>query len=195
MVNDLSPITLEEDVLRYHHLAAGVIQRSSKGILTLARRADWVAVPVESTCHLSEEDERRLVRALEQTGMPVVYAVALEPVFPHPSVYAVAVSLPGIQAFNRETSHLNFVLLDEAVTCAIICTTDDFFVVAGFAEFVQIILESEIDEAFAAFERFATDPHWPERSRRMLLSILKALRVDYPMLPAGDSVTFPQEET
>jgi hypothetical protein len=127
--------------------------------------------------------------------MHVVYAVALEPVFPHPSVYAVDVSLPGIQAFNRETSHLNFVLLDENVTCAIICTTDDYFVVAGVAEFVQIILESEIDEAFAAFERFATDPHWSERSRRMLLSILKALRADYPMLPPGGGITFPQEET
>jgi hypothetical protein len=195
MVNDLSPITLEEDVLRCHHLAAGVVQRSSEGILMLARRADWVAVPVESTCHFSKEDERRLVLALQQRGMRVVYAVALEPVFPHPSVYAVAVSLPGIQAFNRETSHLNFVLFDEDVTCAIICTTDDYFVVSGPAEFVRITLESEIDEAFAAFERFATEPHWPDRSRRMLLSVLKALHVDYPMLLVGDSVTFPQEET
>lgn len=194
MVNDFAAITSKGDILMYQHLAAGVVQRSSEGVLTLTRCADWVAVPVESTCHLSEDDQRRLVNVLEQKGEPVMFAVALEPVSPYPSVYTVAASLPGISAFNRETSHLNFVLIDQDVTCAIICTTDDYFVVAGLADFARAVLGSEVDEAFVAFERFATDPDWSERSGRTLLSVLKALRDDYPTLAVGVNTMFPRIE-
>jgi hypothetical protein len=123
-------------------------------------RAGWVAVPAEKGRHVEEEEAPALARAMRDAGHEYVYAVATEPMGEHPSAYRVGATAAGLLKFSDECFGLNFVLVPADASFAVLCTTEDYNLYAGPADFVRRALGTEIEAARAAFREYASHEWW-----------------------------------
>jgi len=169
-----------------------VINRASEGRFGLTRVGDWVAIPSESSSHLNRGDRNRLATAFRSRGHERIYAVALEVLKNIELAYEIEASEAGLDLFNRTCAHFNYVLCSVDVSCLAICTTDDYLVIAGRADFVEGALGKSTGEAIAAFEEFIADPGWVAPMPSLLNSVLTALRDEYSSANEGEVVGFPK---
>ncbi len=133
----------------------------------------WVVVPVESALHIDEHDAERLARAASLLGKTKLRAVLLEGLKEVRSHLEVEATKEGLLLFNRECAHFNFALLPEDQSFAVICTTDDYYLVAGSKKFVEIVTGKEVAEARSDFEVFASDSFWSEPERARLVGVCR----------------------
>jgi len=77
----------------------------------------------------------------------------------------------GLLNLNRVYSHFNVALLPREQSFSLICSTDDYFLVAGPAEFVELAVGSTLAEAYSRFDEFANDDFWSPRASSMLRSV------------------------
>jgi hypothetical protein len=127
------------------------------------REHGWTAVPVEKGRHFEEEAAETVAEALQAVGLAECFAVATEPMGEYPSAYRLAPTKEDLLAFSAECAGLNFVLIDEALSFAILCTADEYNVVAGQFDFVRIAVGMNIKAAREAFREFASDEWWEGR--------------------------------
>lgn len=184
----LEALYAPDEVDRIRRAAGRVVRRSGRGELTLIKQPGWAAVPVASTDHFSAADEARLLQAMRGSVRRDVWAVALEPLDNFPPAFAVPPNAGGISAFNYECAHFNFALFAGEPSWIVICTTDEYFIVAGSPGFVESALGCDLNQAFARFHDFAVDPGWPEDMNNALPSILRALQSEYAQADAGTPV-------
>jgi len=128
----------------------------------LARRG-WIAVPAEKARHLTEAEARALARTLREDGLEHCYAFATEQTGIHTSVYRVEASVAGLLKFSGECAGLNFIVVPADVSCAVLCTTEDYNVYAGTADFLRRALGTDIDAARTSFLEYASDEWWEGR--------------------------------
>lgn len=191
-MNRIQAVLDSDDIARMITRTNKFVSYSEGGRFTLLRVAEWIAVPVRSSSHLCEADQERLSRAFQTSGQKWVWAVALEPLDNVTSVLRIPVSGQGFQEFNRECAHFNYALLAEDESSLVVCTTDDYFVVAGNPTFVTEAVESSEAEAIEAFRRFAHDPSWTEKVTAFFDSVLRAITEDYRAAAPGERVRFPR---
>jgi hypothetical protein len=173
--------------------AAALVSRSQGGQFTLSKREGWVAIPVESVAHFGRHHVQRLHNAWREYGCGVASAVLLEPLRGVPEVKEIVTTVEGLTEFSRSFAHFNVVLVTASPNAAVICTTDDYFVVAGPESFVTVAVGGAIAEAYERFASFFSHPAWTEKARSFFSSVFTALRDEYPLLEAGESLTFPRE--
>ena len=77
----------------------------------------------------------------------------------------------GLFLFSEECAHFNFVLLPEDHSFAVVCTTYDFFLVAGSKRFVETATGKGVAAARSDFDVFASDDSWEEPDRLRLVEI------------------------
>ena len=117
----------------------------------------FVAVPVESACHFDRKQAVTLSKAMIETGYSHCNAVATEPLNEDdPCFIAVRTSAEGLLEFSDLTSHFNYVLIPDDATFAVLCTTDDFFVICGEKKFVNCAVGGDIGKAREEFDHFAS---------------------------------------
>src|SRR5438034_10996889 len=129
---------------------------------------NWVAVPVESASHFYERDAELLSQAMASLGCSECFAVATERLENSILFYRVLTTLDGLLEFSHETTALNFVLLPDDRSFAVLCTSEDYYIVAGPRNFVAKAVGTTIDTARKMFLRFADDQTWPESERQRL---------------------------
>jgi len=177
-----------EELARVQGRLRSVLWRTPEG-LGLLRKSEWVAVPAESSLHLSETDRLRLRQAFEEAGFECVYAVALEDLDNVAALLRVAVSLSGLADFNHKCAHFNYALCPPDVSSLVICSaTGDFLAFVGTPEFVETAVGQPVIRAFEAFEGFARDAAWTVEQKRYFLSLLETLHKTYPSLNDGQFV-------
>jgi hypothetical protein len=106
--------------------------------------AEWLAaqgfvvLPQESGMHLTSEQCVRLASSLDRFGVNREFAVVSEPLLVGPVVYELDVTADDLASFSFECGSYNFVLLSskEDPGHAVLCSTDDYLLVAGPPEFV-----------------------------------------------------------
>lgn len=91
-----------------------------------------------------------------------------------PLVYRVPVTEEGLLSFSKECLGLSALLVPDDESFAILCTTDDHYVVAGPRSFVSIAVGGDIAAAREAFFSFASDTAWPDDVRSFLMNIASA---------------------
>lgn len=123
----------------------------------------WVAVPVEKGRHFEPEEAERVAHVLRAAGYQQLYAVATEPMGQHPSCYLLPATRPGLQEFSEETASLNFILLPETCSFAILCTSEDYNIFAGQAGLVEGLIGQGIEAGRADFRELASDEWWQGR--------------------------------
>jgi hypothetical protein len=184
----LQPITDTQSVDETRQTFSSVVTRSTGAALSVVKREGWVAVPVESAHHLDDDDQIRLLRAVQAVKTRRVRALMLENLGDFPPAFDIQSSLAGIAAFNWECGHFNVALGGDDAMWIVACTTDDFYVIAGPAQFVTICVGGDIREAFDAFRAFATAPEWSKSLRAVLVSTLNSTEVEFANASAGTSV-------
>lgn len=130
---------------------------------SLMRNGNWIAVPVEKGRHFEEAQADAVSDALQAVGCTECFAVATEPTGEYPSCYMVAPTKEGLLAFSWECAGLNFALIDGNPSFAILCTSEDYNIVAGPPDFVETAIGSDIQSARRAFRDFASDEWWEGR--------------------------------
>lgn len=134
-------------------------------------RHRWAAVPVESASHFSERDAELLSEAAKLLDCHKCLAVATEPLLPEELCYRVPTTQEGLLEFSHEATALNYVLLPEDRSFSVLCTSEDYYLVAGSREFVTKAIGASIDSGREAFLKFADDQLWPEATRRRLIAV------------------------
>ena len=127
------------------------------------RRENWLAVPVEKGRHFEEPAAETVSRALQDIGCNECFAVATELMGGYPSAYTLPPTKEELIALSVECAGVNFALIDENLAFTILCTTEDYNLVAGPPDFVETAVGMDIKTARRAFRHFASDEWWEGR--------------------------------
>lgn len=133
---------------------------------------DWlakkerVAVVVESAMHLHEDYARDFTSAIKAAGHDRCYAMATEDVGDEVRHWEVPATTEGLLEFSKETSMFNFALVPEDGSFVILCTVDDYIIVAGESKFVEKAVGGDIAAARAGFRKFIFDKRHTEIADR-----------------------------
>ncbi|MFM6348108.1 MAG: hypothetical protein ACKPFK_23645 [Dolichospermum sp.] len=132
---------------------------------------NWAAVPVEGACHFNEYDADNLAKALSFINCHSCLAVATEPLKNSTLCYKVKTTKEGLLAFSWECGSFDFVIISEDKTFAIMCTVNDYYVVAGQRDFVTVAVGGSILEARQKFLHFIQDDSWENKTKKHLLEV------------------------
>ena len=128
----------------------------------------FVCVPVESGMHFIEQDAKQIADALATSGNQFLNAVLTESLDNTVINYWVDASTEGLMAFNAACGSLNYLLTTPNRNLYILCTTSDYFLVAGTGPVVSICVGGDIPLARKAFREYSLDPAWPSQERQIL---------------------------
>lgn len=121
--------------------------------------------------HFDERDALLISGASKRAGVNECFAVATEPLEGLPSCYRVPTSAEGLLAFSRECGTFYFALVPATRLFTILCTPDDYFLVAGPRDFVTGAIGCDIKRGRDIFFQFAASDEWPESVSRYLTSV------------------------
>lgn len=138
---------------------------------------NWTVVPVESAMHFDERDAAAISHAANSMGVRNLTAILLEQLKYVDDHRAVEATKDGLLGFSQEFSHFNVALLPNDLTFAVVCSTDDYFLVAGPHSFIEIATGMTVNEAYATFEEYASDDTWSASVSSFLVGILDRYRV------------------
>jgi len=131
----------------------------------------WVVVPVESGLHFDERDAERIAWSARRANQATLRAVLLEKLKDVEDNVPVKATKEGLLAFNKQYGHFNCVLVPPDFSFAIVCSTDDYYLVAGRPDFVRSAFGVEISEASEKFAEFARNEAWSAEDRARLLGV------------------------
>lgn len=158
---------------------------SDKDCVSLIKKSGWVAVPVESADHFSENEEKRLLSVVQKNGYEKLVAIPFEYIKNFPLVSVVPVTADAIAELNWEFSFLWLALFAGEPDWVIIGTKENYFIILGSPDFVRDFLGCEITEAFSEFYEFLSDYSDSNPLKGYLLSVYNDLYTIYPQLESG----------
>lgn len=135
-------------------------------------KKDWlskhahIAVVVESAMHLNEKYAADFAEAIKAAGHDVCCAVATEELEGVVRYWEVPATQEGLLEFSDATSMFNFALFPENGSFVILCTVDDYIIIAGERGFVEKACGGDIPAARAAFRNFIFDERHREIADR-----------------------------
>jgi hypothetical protein len=132
---------------------------------------NWIAAPVESALHFSDSDAQSISKAASDRGIEYVFAVATEGIEESISCFKISMTSDGLLTFSKQCSHFNYILFPRNESFAILCTVDDYFLVAGPESFVADVVGMPVSDACRLFRDFADNSDWPAETRLHLLSV------------------------
>ncbi len=172
----LQPVLNDEEVNKLRSKLSKVITGcGEKNEVMLKKQANWVAVPVESGDHFSDEDIKKLLQAILEHGYKEIVAVAFEFLKAFPPAFVVPATTEAIEEFDWKCGHFWFTLYAGKPDWVIICTKLDYLVIFGKISFIQKFLGCEIDEAFREFYDFLSDYSDSDSLKKILLSVYHRL--------------------
>jgi hypothetical protein len=162
--------------------------------IAIVKQPEWIAVPVESNGHFDLEFQVRLQQTISEQGSQNIFAILIETPETEPVAYKIPNTREGIAEFNLVCGALNCALFTQELNWVIICTVDDYYIVAGQEPLVFQLLLANQDRAFAEFEVYVKNINWPEpigdRVKKHLSCVQSVLN-DYKHLQTGSSVNLP----
>ena len=135
------------------------------------RSHQWTVVPVESGSHFDDSDIGRIVLAAQSAGNEELNAFLVEDVSGVDSHLQFKADSEGFRHFNLKCGHFNYAICPNDCSFLIVCTTDDYYLLAGKQEFVESVLAKSIIEARIEFDEFAMDDEWLEPTKSMFCEV------------------------
>ncbi|MCA1619583.1 MAG: hypothetical protein LC795_09800 [Acidobacteria bacterium] len=152
-------------------LIEGVVERPYHLNPEWLRARGASAVPVESAYHFDGADAAQLASAFRGQGHLECFAVATEELAAEPPCYVVPTTREGLLSFSRKCGQFNYALVTKTRDAAVLCTSEEYFVVAGPERFVAEAVGASVAEARGKFMDFAGQKDWPPRLREFLLGV------------------------
>lgn len=160
---DEAPMLKEiQDARKIEQLDALIAQMVDREYLV---SKDWlavkgrIAVVFETAMHFNHEYASQFASAIMRSGHAYCYAVATEKLKGVVRHWEVPATTKGLLAFSDECGLYNFALIPEDGTFIILCTVDDYLIVAGDRNFVNNACLGDIPAARETFKKFAFDDH------------------------------------
>lgn len=131
----------------------------------------WAVVPVESASHFAARDVILLSAGLRGLGVASCFAIITDEITQGPFAYRMPATEEGLRGFNRELFGLNSLLVPEEESCAILCTVDLVYLVAGPRPFAAAAVGGDIAQARRDFSTFASAEDGPANLRAFLMDV------------------------
>lgn len=177
MTTLLQRITSPETLSRLHDERSILLADAASFNRRTLQDRGWVVVPVQSGFHFDTGDAERLSAALAPvtTEVHAVLAEALRHATPG---YVFPPTPHGFSQFSAECGLFAYLItsLHLRTEFAILCTVDDYYLVAGKAPIVTAAVGGSLDDAFDSFDEFTSDEEWPESVRKHLLTVSQLCR-------------------
>jgi len=159
-------------------IASELVQHVTSLRLKAVHALGWTVVAVESGAHFEQEDATRIADAAQTAGSSEIVAIPTEALAGRPAGYRMKPTSEALLEFSRRCGHFNYLLLGTDCRFAVLCTVDDYFLVAGPEQFVSVAVGGDIDAAREDFRAFAGDPEWEEGQRATLIAVASQYDVD-----------------
>lgn len=175
MTNHLTiePITDPVQIDRLTLLIEDVVEKPFHLKLEWLEKNQLAAVSVESASHFYEREAEWLSQAALLIGCGECFAIATEPLENTVLCYRVPTTQEAFLEFSRECFSLNYILIPEDKSFAVLCTSEDYYIVAGSQSFVTRAIGSSMITARKMFLRVVNDITLSETERERLLAIAK----------------------
>lgn len=163
--------------------------------IALVKQNEWIAVPVESYSHFTPDFRERLQNITSEQGVENIFAVLIETPETNPGAYKIPTTSEGIAEFNLVCGALNCALFAEDLNWVIVCTVDEYYIVAGQEPLVLQLLLASLERAVAEFEVYVKNINWidppDDDNVKRHLSWVQSVLNDYRQLQPGSSVSLP----
>lgn len=150
-------------IQRLESMIEGLIDKPSHLNTDSIAKKRWVAVPVEKGRHFEEDEVEIISRAIQVLGYTECFAIATELIGEYPRCYRIPMTKEGLIDFSQECAGLNFILVPEDLSFAILCTSEDYNIFAGPLRFVESALGVDLSTARMKFREVASDAWWKGR--------------------------------
>ena len=127
----------------------------------------WIAIPVESACHFDDEDAKRISQITNGRNLDRLNAVSLEDLAV-PRCIEIGANVHEVLKFSLDFGHFNYALFPSDHSFLLVCTTDDYFSVAGKPAVVEHVVGNSVDDARKEFSHYANDENWPIKTKLFL---------------------------
>ncbi len=134
---------------------------------------NWSIVPTESASHFNEITATQLANAVTDFGYNQLFAVITENVKNYPPCFQVSATTEDLLNFSWECGFLNYVLFPSDKSFIILCTINDYQVVAGSSEFVKAAVSMDVIAAKEAFKVMALDSSQPVWQKKIFMEVLR----------------------
>jgi hypothetical protein len=135
------------------------------------RSRGFSAVPYPSASHFDEHDASSFARAISTEGETALRMLLLDDLARAQRAYRFVPNPEELRRLGLDFGSLNLLLLPEDERFAVLCTSDEFGVVAGPREFCEEALGETPTEARRRFKAFITQPGTPPALRRYFESV------------------------
>ena len=162
--------------------------------ISLAKQPGWIAIPVGSGSHFELEFQARLQQVISERGTQSIFAILIETPETKPVAYKIPTTLDGIEEFRLVCGSLNCALFAEDLDWVIVCTVNDYYILAGQEPLMFELLLASSDRAFAEFGAYIENLNWPEPFNGRLkthLNLVQSTLKDYRQLQPGSSLNLP----
>lgn len=139
-------------------------------------RRGWIAVPAESENHISDEVIDLVSQYCEAEGIDDLVAVETETLVLERLCYRVHPSRKGLLEFNRAMGLMYWVLMPKNGRWLVLCTRDEFFLIAGSAMDVQRLLATPVETALVVFEAYANESGWTSGQHAILDAVVRGTK-------------------
>ena len=116
----------------------------------------WVVVPVESEDHFSGETISR-IEAYCRDAEARCFALITEEVYNVDSCFVVPCEAEALEEINHRLSLFPFVLFSEDLSWCVVCSKEDYYLIAGPVGFVEAAAGRSVAGAQEAYRRSAAD--------------------------------------
>jgi len=135
------------------------------------RSQQWIVVPVESGSHFDDSDISRIASAVQSAENRRLNAFFVEDVSDVDSHFQFEADCDGLRHFNLKCGHFNYAICPNDWSFLIVCTTNDYYLLAGKQEFVESALGTSISEGRKEFDEFASQDDWLESEKLVFREI------------------------
>lgn len=123
-------------------------------------RGDWlaqgdrIAVLIPNSGHFSQEQAERIASAMRSCGHGHCFGADVEDMPKIEGRWRVSATTDDLLAFSQETAVVSSALTPEDGSFLILCTFDNYSIVAGSRQFVELACGGDIAAARAAFREY-----------------------------------------
>jgi hypothetical protein len=165
----IQPVRESELIDKVRQLAAVVVVGTGDVNRDWVMDKHWVVVPVESEDHFSGVAISRIEAGCRDVSGRC-FALITEEVYNIDSCFVVPCEVEALEEINNALALFPFVLVPEDLSWCIVCSKEDYYLVAGPSMFVETALGMSISAAQEAYRKSASE--WVlEKQKQFHLSV------------------------
>lgn len=156
--------------------AAAIVDGTQHLHLPWLRSRGFEAVPYSSAGHFDPEDSLRFAAAMNSYLIEEVQVLLLDNLTDRDKGFRMSVSSDALLRLSLEYGSFNLLLLPQDESFAVLCSSEEFGVVAGPTAFCEMALGESLEDARRVFREFIALSGTPEPLRHFYQDVDRRYR-------------------